>query len=221
MVDAAYYDVAQAIRPGVSENELVALVHQRLYELGANWVEAVNCCSGPRTNPHHHDFSDRIIRPGDIVFMDIMNSFCGYRTCYYRTFCTGTPTREQADLYAECIKWLKDCITQIRPGATTADIANVWPGPEVLGCKTESEVLACQWGHGIGLSIWELPVISRAWSLEQPYPLKENMVFAVETYAGPPGVPFGIRIEDEVVVTADGCRLLTRFPEDELIACPI
>ena len=221
MVDSAYWDVAKAIRPGIKENELVALVHKRLYEQGANWVEAVNCCSGPRTNPHHHDFSDRALRPGDIVFLDIVSRYCGYSTCYYRTFCVGKPTQHQKDLYAECLKWQKDGIAQVKPGGTTADIAKMWPGSEVLGCKTEGEVLACQWGHGIGLSVWELPVISRAWSLDNPYPIKENMVFALETYAGPPGVPYGIRIEDDIAVTKNGPKILTKFPEDELLACPI
>jgi Xaa-Pro dipeptidase len=150
-----------------------------------------------------------------------MHSFNGYKTCYYRTFCVGEPSKSQKELYDQCYSWLEESIKCVKPGITTKDIASRWPGPEVLGLKTEQEVLANQWGHGIGMSIWELPVISRAWSLEHPYPIKENMVMALETYAGPKGTDFGIRIEEEVVVTSTGYKVITRFPVEELISCPI
>jgi len=221
MVDAAYDKVVRAIRPGLRENDLVAIVNSTLYSMGADEVENVNVESGPRTNPHHHDFSDRAIRPGDIVFLDISNSFNGYRTCYYRTFVCGKPTQEQKDLYRDCLDWLQASIKTVRPGITTADIAKCWPGPEVLGAKTEQEVLANQWGHGIGLGLWELPCISRAFSLDYPYPIKENMVFALETYAGPRGGKYGVRIEEEVVVTAAGHEVITKYPVEELIACGV
>lgn len=221
MADCAYHKLARAVRPGIRENDLVGIANEALYSMGSDKVECINCISGPRTNPHHHDFTDRRLRPGDIVFFDIVHSFCGYRTCCYRTFCVGKPTQEQKDRYQECLNWLQDSINVVKPGATTKDIAIKWPGPEVLGCNTEQEVLACQWGHGIGMSNWELPIISRAWSLDHPYPIKENMVFALETYAGPKGSNFGIRIEEEVVVTSKGYKLLTRFPVEELIDCPI
>lgn len=221
MADCAYYELAQNIRPGIRENDLVGIANKSLYSMGSDKVECINCISGPRTNPHHHDFTDRRLRPGDIVFFDIMHSFCGYRTCYYRTFSVGRPSMEQRDLYNDCLMWLQDSIKVVRPGATTKDVASKWPGPEVLGFSSEQEVLANQWGHGIGMSIWELPVISRAWSLDHPYPIKENMVMALETYAGPRGADFGIRIEEEVVVTSKGHKVITRFPVDELIACPI
>lgn len=221
MVEGAFHEAARNIRPGIRENDLVGIMNNQLYSMGSDKVECVNAISGPRTNPHHHDFTDRRLRPGDIIFFDVMHSFCGYRTCIYRTFCVGQPTQPQKELYQDCLSWLQESMKVIRPGATTADIASKWPGPEVLGFKTEQEVLANQWGHGIGMSIWELPVISRAWSLDYPYPIKENMVFAVETYAGRLGSDFGIRIEEEVVVTGGGHKVITKFPVDELIGCPI
>lgn len=221
MVDVAYDKVARAIRPGVKESDLVALVNQTLYSMGSDHVECVNAISGPRTNPHHHDFSDRAIRPGDMVFLDIMHSFNGYRTCYYRTFVCGKPTQEQKDLYRDCYDWLKASIDVVKPGITTADIAKCWPGPEVLGLETEQEALACQWGHGIGMSIWELPCISRVFSLDHPFPIKKNMVFALETYAGPRGGKHGVRIEEEVVVTDTGHEVITKFPCEELISCGV
>lgn len=221
MVDVAYDRVAKAIRPGVRENDLVALVNHTLYSMGSDEVQNVNAESGPRTNPHHHDFSDRAIRPGDIVFLDITHSFNGYRTCYYRTFVCGKPTQEQRDLYKDCLNWLQASIRIVRPGITTGDIAECWPGPEVLGLKTEQEALASQWGHGIGMGDWELPVISRAFSIAHPYPIKRNMVFALETYAGPKAGKHGVRIEEEVVVTETGHEVISKYPVEELIACGI
>ena len=83
MVDATYVDIVRAIRPGTRENELVAIANDKLYRMGSERVECVNSVSGPRGRPHSHTFSDRIIQPGDMVFLDIMHSFNGYRTCYY------------------------------------------------------------------------------------------------------------------------------------------
>lgn len=222
MVDAAYYEIAKSIRPGIREIDLVGIAHKTLYSLGADWVDNINCVSGPRANPHPHDFTDRVIRPGDLVFLDIQNVFCGYRTCYYRTFCCGKPNEEQKELYAQCIKWLNDSIEAVKPGGTTADIASKWPGPEVLGKRDELEVLACQWGHGLGVSLWEYPIISRAWSLEYPQVIEENMVFALETLSsGPPDSVNSVRVEEEIVVTSTGHKVITKFPAQELLACPI
>ncbi len=92
MVDAAYEEVVRAIRPGARENDLVALANYHLYRLGSDLVECVNSVSGERGKPHPHTFSDRIIRPGDMIYLDIMHSYVGYRTCYYRTFVCGKPT---------------------------------------------------------------------------------------------------------------------------------
>lgn len=221
MADAMYYEIAKNIRPGVRENELKGIAYKALYSMGADWVGNVNVVSGPRTNPHHHDATDRAIRPGDIVFLDVVNIFCGYATCYYRTFCCGKPNQEQKDLYAQCLKWIKDSIEIVKPGITTAHIASKWPGPEVLGYESEVEVLACQFGHGIGMNNWDLPVISQAFSLEHPYPIEEHMVLALETYSGPKGSKYGIRLEEEVVVTRTGHEIITKFPMDELLTCPI
>ena len=89
MVDGVYQDITEALKPGVRENEIVALANKRLYEMGSDDVEAINAVSGERCNPHPHNFSDRMIRPGDQAYFDIIQSFNGYRTCYYRTFAVG------------------------------------------------------------------------------------------------------------------------------------
>ncbi len=99
MVDGVYQDIVDVLKPGVRENEIVALANKRLYELGSDQVEAVNAISGERCNPHPHNFTDRIIRPGDQAFFDIIHSYNGYRTCYYRTFGVGSATQSQRDAY--------------------------------------------------------------------------------------------------------------------------
>jgi Xaa-Pro aminopeptidase len=218
MVDGTYYDICKAIRPGVRENELVAIANDRLFRLGSERVECVNSVAGPRGTPHSHTFSDRIIQPGDMVYLDIMHSFNGYRTCYYRTFVCGEPNKHQVEAYELASKWLSASIDAIHPGATVEAIASVWPSAEEFGYRNEDEAFLLQYGHGLGLSLWERPIISRRFT-GQGTELKEGMVFAVETWKGAADGSGAARIEEEVVVTKNGCEVITNFPSDRLISC--
>ncbi len=217
MVDAAYEELYGFLRPGVRENECVGLVSKVLYELGSEYVEGVNAISGERCSPHPHVYSDRLIRPGDPAFFDILHSHLGYRTCYYRTFAVGSASVAQRDAYTRCREYMDQAIALVRPGATTADIVSVWPRAEEFGFANEEAAFALQYGHGVGLSIWEKPIFSRLVSLDHPEELAEGMVFALETY-WPAGDGWSAaRIEEEVVVTADGCEVITKFPAEELL----
>jgi Xaa-Pro aminopeptidase len=217
MVDAAYDLLYEHLRPGVRENDLVALVTKRLIELGSDQVEAVNAISGERCAPHPHIYSDRVIRPGDQAFFDIIQSFHGYRTCYYRTFCVGTATAAQREAYRICRYYLDAAIDLVRPGTTTRQIAESWPKAEEFGFANEEEAFALQFGHGIGLSNWEKPVISRLVSLGEEFVLEPGMVFALETYWPASDGYSAARIEEEIVVTPEGHQVITRFPADELL----
>src|SRR6266508_3040065 len=168
IVDAVYEDIYRRLRPGVTENELVAEAMKILFELGSEQVEAINAVSGDRCNPHPHVFSDRLLRPGDQAFFDIIQSFMGYRTCYYRTFNVGGVNSAQLDAYKQCREWLDAAIQLVRPGMTTDKIAEVWPTAE-------------------------------------------------ETYCAATDGRSAARIEEEVVVTASGCDVITRFPAEELL----
>ena len=218
MVDATYMDIAKAIRPGARENDLVAIAHERLYALGSERVECVNSVAGPRGAPHSHTFSDRIIQPGDMIFLDIMHAFNGYRTCYYRTFICGKPNKHQIEAYEKCSAWVSAALDAIKPGVTTDAIASVWPRAEEFGYRNEDEAFLLQFGHGVGLSLWERPIISRRYMGSQTV-LKEGMVFAVECWKGAADGSGAARIEEEVVVTKDGCEIITNFPSDRLISC--
>jgi Xaa-Pro aminopeptidase len=162
-------------------------------------------------------FSDRLLRPGDQAFFDIIHSFMGYRTCYYRTFNIGGVSHSQLDAYKQCREWLDAAIALVRPGMTTDKIAEVWPTAEELGFPDEETCFGLQFGHGIGVGLYESPMISRVHSLEHPVGLEEGMVFALETYCAATDGRSAARIEEEVVVTATGCDVLTRFPADELL----
>jgi Xaa-Pro aminopeptidase len=217
MVDAAYEELYGFLRPGVRENECVALVSKVLYELGSEYVEGVNAISGERCSPHPHVYSDRLIRPGDPAFFDILHSHLGYRTCYYRTFAVGSASAAQRDAYARCREYMDQAIALVRPGATTADIVSVWPRAQDFGFANEEAAFALQYGHGVGLSIWEKPIFSRLVSLEHPETLEEGMLFALETYWPADDGWSAARIEEEVVVTATGCEVITKFPAEELL----
>jgi Xaa-Pro aminopeptidase len=205
------------LRPGVYEHEIVARAHQLLFEMGSEQVEAVNAVSGDRCNPHPHVFSDRLLRPGDQAFFDIIHSFMGYRTCYYRTFNVGGVNQAQLDAYKQCREWLDAAIALVGPGMTTDKIAEVWPTAQELGFPDEETCFGLQFGHGIGVGLYESPMISRVHSLENPVVLEEGMVFALETYCAATDGRSAARIEEEVVVTATGCDVLTRFPAEELL----
>jgi Xaa-Pro dipeptidase len=217
MVDGVYQDVFEALKPGIRENEIVALVNQRLYAMGSDQVEAVNAISGERCNPHPHNFTDRLIRPGDQAFFDIIHSFNGYRTCYYRTFNVGSATASQHDAYTKAREWMDASIDMVRPGVGTDEVAAVWPKATEFGFDNELAAFGLQFGHGLGLGLHERPIISRLNSMTEPIELKEGMVFALETYCPASDGHSAARIEEEVVVTADGPRILTLFPAQELV----
>jgi Xaa-Pro aminopeptidase len=216
MVDGVYHMISEELKPGIRENELVAKATKMLYDLGSDDVEAINAVSGERCSPHPHVFSDRIIRPGDQAYFDIIQSFVGYRTCYYRTFAVGKATDSQRDAYKRARGWIDAAIELMRPGVTTDKVAAVWPKATDFGFDSEMECFGLQFGHGVGLGLHERPIISRLNSLDHPVELLEGMVIALETYCPASDGFSAARIEEEVVVTADGPQVITHFPSDEL-----
>jgi len=216
MVDGVYQNIVDVLKPGIRENEIVALANKRLYEMGSDQVEAINAISGERCNPHPHNFTDRIIRPGDQAFFDIIHSFNGYRTCYYRTFAVGSSTPSQRDAYTKARGWMDAAIDAVKVGVGTDVIARVWPKAEDFGFANELAAFGLQFGHGLGLGLHERPIISRLNSLENPIEIRPGMVFALETYCPASDGFSAARIEEEIVVTENGNHILTKFPAQEL-----
>lgn len=217
MVDGVYQDIFEALKPGVRESDIVALAHKRLFEMGSEFVEAINSIAGERCSPHPHVFSDRLIRPGDQAYFDIIHVFNGYRTCYYRTFVVGRASTAHRDAFRQAREWMDAAIDLVRPGVSTDQIARVWPEAHEFGFEDEMDAFGLQFGHGVGVGLHERPIISRLNSLEDPVEIQEGMVFALETYAPAADGRSAARIEEEIVVTADGPKVITLFPCDQLM----
>jgi Xaa-Pro aminopeptidase len=217
LADMAYEELYSALRPGMRENEVVGLVSKLLYDNGSEFVSGINAISGERCNPHPHLYSDRMMRPGDPAYFDIVHTYLGYQTCYYRTFAVGSASPALRDAYVRAREIMDVSLAAVKPGATTADIVSLWPKAEEFGFDNEEAAFALQYGHGVGINVWEKPIFSRLTSLDHPEVLQEGNVFALETYWPAKDGWSAARIEEELVVTADGCEVITRFPAEDLL----
>ncbi len=216
MVDGCYHKIAEALKPGVRESQIVALANHDLYEKGSDCVEAINAISGERCSPHPHNFTDRLLRPGDQAFFDIIQSYMGYRTCYYRTFAVGKASVAQKDAYKRAREWIDGAIAMIKPGVRSDHVAECWPKAEEIGFHGEMEAFGLEFAHGLGLGLHERPIISRLNSFTEPTEIKAGMVFALETYCPATDGISAARIEEEVIVTDKGCQVITLYPSQEL-----
>ena len=216
MVDGVYQDIAEALKPGVQESQIVALATKRLYEMGSDCVEAINSISGERCSPHPHNFTDRLIRPGDQAFFDVIQSFMGYRTCYYRTFNVGRATSPQRTAYKKARQWMDQVIDLLKPGMSSDKVAAKLPKAQEAGFASEMDAFGLNFCHGLGLGLHERPLISRLNSFREPIELKAGMVFAVETYCPASDGVSAARIEEEVILTPTGAKIISLYPAEEL-----
>ena len=218
IVEAAFWEVVNRAAPGVRESDIAGFMRETMYRLGSEELQNINVISGNRAYPHPHDWSDRMLRMGDMLFIDVVSVFNGYKTCHYQTFVIGKPSSLQLDVYQKSYDWLFDAVAMVKPGVSTAEIAEIWPSYKEMGLSSEAEAFALQVAHGIGITHWGKPVISRFFSFDNPEVIEENMVMAFETYCGEGND--AARIEEQFVVTKDGMRQLSKFPSANLISCP-
>ena len=216
MGDGVYQDIYEQLKPGVRENEIVAMATKRLYDMGSDCVEAINAIAGERCSPHPHNFTDRLIRPGDQAYFDIIQTYMGYKTCYYRTFTVGSATAAQHDAYRMAREWMDSAIDLLKPGVSTDRVVQAFPKAQEIGFETEMSAFGLNFCHGLGLGLHERPLISRLNSFKDPYELKAGMVFAVETFCPAKDGISAARIEEEVVLTPGGAKIITLFPAQEL-----
>lgn len=205
MTEAAMDASVRFLRPGVRENEVLAVAWKTMTDLGSEWTQCANIvASGPYTAPYRRLTSDRIIRLGDMVIIDIGACFNGYWGDFTRTWVCGdvAPTEEQIDLHQQCYDALHRAAAACKPGNTNA---------EVVAAAGEEYVLSSL-GHGSGVNPWEPPHFSVT-SKHDPMQLQENMVANLEPYAGKPGVG-GFRLEHNLVIRPQGPEIYTTYPFD-------
>jgi Xaa-Pro aminopeptidase len=210
--DTAFWRIEHEwLRPGVKESFITAKVNEYLYEQGFDFVYDIIVASGGNTSPYRRWHTDKVIREGDLVIID-QNAVGpgGYFVDFVRCFKVGGRwTPKEKDLYKECYASMYAAIEQMKAGNTTADVAARLPeyADDEFGTVTLQ-----QFAHSIGLSLYEGMWISRAYSLEYPVELQENMYFAAETFSGHPGLEQTVRLEENLLVTEDGPVLFTRHP---------
>jgi Xaa-Pro aminopeptidase len=227
IAEAAFDALRKNIRPGVSEWELMGEMMRAIYRNGGEVFSGLHITSGPYTWPNLRCYLGRMIEPGDVVFSDVYNmAFNGYKTCYYRTFSCGRPSKATREAYQRALTWLYDAIKAVKPGVTTDKIAEKWPpGPDIpswkaIGVVNEDMTAGNNWAHGIGLTLYEPPLIWRAVSLEHPQVIEKGMCFAMETQEGNMEGQ-GVRIEEVLHVTESGVEVLSKWPVNEITVCEI
>ena len=218
--EAGFQRIKEAAEPGVRETEVWGEAVRELWRHGA-FVGGGYCTSGPNTWPKHQaNTTDRMLRPNDLVYADFYNiGYLGYRSCYYRTFSMGQPTQEQEDAYEIARDNLYDVLERIEPGATTDEIAEGFPDMEgehadYYGAEEPWEMTTNHWAHGLGLQLYEVPLIWRGISPEHPIEIEEGMTMAVETRE--PAGRQGVRVEEMVVVRENGVEILSEWPVEEI-----
>jgi Xaa-Pro aminopeptidase len=205
------------LEPGLRERELVGDTARYLFNNGFEHVSQIFCASGGGTNPYRRWFSDKMMRAGDFVIVDINAAGPGgYYIDYVRTLLVGDrATQAQRDSYRRCHELLHETLAVLRPGVTTREVAERLPADDDDRLKTVSLVSQ---GHAIGLSLADGRWISRGFSLDHPTTLEPNMYFAIETYAADPAHGQAARLEDNIVITETGCERFSLFEyEDALL----
>jgi Xaa-Pro aminopeptidase len=218
IIDAVWYTVYETLKPGVTDKHVMAAAYKSVMEHGGDNAGFPVCFSGPHTFERGPEGTDRIIQPGEMVYIDLTGvSFLGYQTCCYRTFKVGSkPTAKEKDWYKKVLDRQNAVIDEIKPGATTADAAKKFIPASTWGYPDEVYVLTIEIGHGIGLNLYEMPVVNRQWSLKYPQVFEVGNCMAVESREGEWRVG-GARIEDMIVVTENGAEIINRMPRDEII----
>jgi Xaa-Pro aminopeptidase len=220
--EAAVSAVRDAIKPGISENELFAVMYGEVIRQGGEFIETRLLTSGQRTNPWFNEASGRKLRPGELVALDTDTIGCyGYYSDFSRTFrCgPGRPTDYQKMLYRMSYDQVQHNLDLIKPGMEFREIADkAWKIPDRFVDQRYTSVM-----HGVGMH-GETPFIAHAMDFEtygREGHLVPGMVVSVESYIGEKGGREGVKLEEEVLVTETGGALISRFPfEDDLLGNP-
>lgn len=213
--EAALHDLEEAIRPGVSEHELLGVFNHKMLSLGGEYCFTRLLATGHKTNPWFHEAGAKLVRPGDLVAFDTdMTGPEGYVCDVSRTFlCGESPTPDQREAYKTAYEFTRELASLLRPGLAYEDLMRSLPEyPKEYAEQRYPFVL-----HGVGTDdeppFVPFPDAPEADGLEGEF--EENMVVSVEFYAGKVGVQDGVKLEDEVWISADGPVMLSLYPYEQ------
>lgn len=220
IAEVGWCAIYEALKIGVTDRELVAVANEAMYKAGAEEIWGVLVSSGGQGS----GTTDKIVQPGDIVTVDFVRcTYLGYNTCYYRNAIVGQkPSKKVRDLHRRMYERIYQVLEKIKPGVTTADVAVLWDSAEKKGASSEEAVWCDDMAHGIGLWLYEYPVINRLWSLEHPQTFEAGMTMAIEAL-DPVDPSIGrVKLEEMVVVTENGIEVFSKLPIEEImIARPL
>jgi len=212
--EAALHHLEENIKPGVTENYLLSCFWQKMLELGGEWCFTRLIASGYKTNPWFQEAGNKLVRSGDLIAIDTdMIGPEGYACDISRTFlCGEKPTQTQLDAYKYSVDFINQTIDLCTVGKTYEELANQIPEVPKKYSKQRYPVFA----HGIGTDD-ETPFLGFPDQVKGEYPkgtLRENMVLAVEFYAGEEGAQDGVKLEQQIYLTKKGPKLMTLYPLD-------
>lgn len=210
-IDRVHAQVPGFLRPGRTEAEVAADITEAIVAEGHSEAAFVIVGSGPNGADPHHECSDRVLQSGDVVVVDIGGPVePGYNSDCTRTYSLGEPSAEVAEQYAALQRAQAAAVAAVRPGVTAEEVDAA--ARDLLAEAGLAEYFVHRTGHGIGLSVHEEPYIVAGNRL----PLTEGMTFSVEPGIYLPG-RWGARIEDIVIVTADGAVSVNTRPHDLIV----
>ena len=211
ITDEAFRFILPQIKCGVSEKEIALNMEFFMRKNGSEGVAFdFIVVSGKNSSLPHGVPTDKLIENGDFVTMDFGAVVNGYRSDMTRTVAVGQVTEKQKIIYETVLKAQKSALSMIKPDAICCDIDKT--ARDIITQAGYGDCFGHGLGHSVGLEIHENP----ACNTRDKTPLKIGTIMTVE-----PGIyienEFGVRIEEMVVVTADGCRNLTKSPKDLII----
>jgi Xaa-Pro dipeptidase len=218
LADAVTATAVAEVAEGVRECEVAAEAMRTLFRLGGEYAHVMTpfVASGEHMSPPHRISSDKLIRSGDLVFIDIGASWNGYFGDVARTTCCGIPSARQKEVFAAVYECLQACIAEMRPGRSNRDAA------EAVSQTAEQHgfgdhMLSLFVGHGVGMGANEPPYIGETLPGAPVYEFEPGMVFAVEPLIWTEGVRGGggVRLEEQVLITEQGPHVMSRAPFEE------
>ena len=218
LADAVTATAVATVADGVRECEVAAEAMRTLFRLGGEYAHVMTpfVASGEHMAPPHRICSDKLIRSGDVVFIDIGANWNGYFGDVARTTICGEPSRKQQEIFGAVYEGLQAGIAEMRPGRTNQDAARaIIRGANKYGLG--DNFLSLFIGHGVGIGANEPPYIGETLPGAPVYEFQPGMVFAVEPLIWIEGVRGGggVRLEEQVLVTEDGPHVMSRAPFEQ------